>query len=78
VSAADRWPVACSDDDFKDCLSGAPPDAARMFWRFIDLARECGAVTFELQRSRVVLRGSKRIFASVRVREVGDGRFAAG
>jgi hypothetical protein len=23
-----------------------------MFWRFIGLARECGAVTFELQRSR--------------------------
>ena len=38
-----------------------------MFWRFIGLARECGAVTFELQRSRVVLRGSKRIFASVRI-----------
>jgi hypothetical protein len=38
-----------------------------MFWRFIGLARDCGAVTFELQRSWVVLRGSKRIFASVRI-----------
>jgi hypothetical protein len=67
MSGAGRWPVASSDEDFTEFLSGAPPAAARMFWRFIGLARDCGAVTFELQRSRVVLRGSKRIFASVRV-----------
>ena len=62
MNGAGRWPVASSDEDFTEFLSGAPPVAARMFWRFIGLARECGAVTFELQRSRVVLRGSKRIF----------------
>lgn len=67
MNGACRWPVASSDEDFTEFLSGAPPAAARMFWRFIGLARECGAVTFELQRSRVVLRGSKRIFASVRI-----------
>ena len=67
MNGAGRWPVASSDEDFTEFLSGAPPAAARMFWRFIGLARECGAVTFELQRSRVVLRGSKRIFASVRI-----------
>ena len=67
MNGAGRWPVASGDEDFTEFLSGAPPAAARMFWRFIGLARECGAVTFELQRSRVVLRGSKRIFASVRI-----------
>jgi hypothetical protein len=67
MNGAGRWPVASSDEDFAEFLSGAPPAAALMFWRFIGLARDCGAVTFELQRSRVVLRGSKRIFASVRV-----------
>ena len=67
MSVAGRWPVASGDEDFEEFLSGASPAAARMFWRFIGLARDCGAVTFELQRSRVVLRGSKRIFASVRV-----------
>ena len=71
MNGAGRWPVASSDEDFTEFLSGAPPAAARMFWRFIGLARECGAVTFELQRSRVVLRGSKRIFASVRISACG-------
>jgi hypothetical protein len=61
MNVAGRWPVASSDEDFNEFLSGAPPAAVRMFWRFIGLARDCGAVTFELQRSRVVLRGSKRI-----------------
>ena len=67
MNGAGRWPVASSDEDFAEFLSGAPPAAALMFWRFIGLARDCVAVMFELQRSRVVLRGSKRIFASVRV-----------
>jgi hypothetical protein len=66
MNGVSRWPVASSNEDFTDFLSGVSPAAARMFWRFIALARDCGAVTFELQRSRVVLRGSKRIFASVR------------
>jgi hypothetical protein len=66
-----RWPVAMRDEDFEGQLVGVPPETAQLFWRFIKLARACGEVTFEIQRSRVVLRGSKRIFASVQVRGVG-------
>jgi hypothetical protein len=60
MNAAGRWPVASGDEDLREFLPGASPAAAWMFWRFIGLAPDCGAVTFELQRSRVVLRGIKR------------------
>jgi hypothetical protein len=38
-----------------------------MFRRFIELARACGPVTFELQCHSVVLCGTRRIFASVQI-----------
>ena len=59
-----RWPVAVSDDGFAPYLAGAPQESTDLFWRFIALARECGPVTFELQRPGIVLRGTRRIFAS--------------
>ena len=65
VPAAGRWPAVMRTS--QNSCRVRRPLLPRMFWRFIGLARECGAVTFELQRSRVVLRGSKRIFASVRI-----------
>jgi hypothetical protein len=34
-------------------------------WRFVALVRGCGPVVFELQRGLIVLRGTRRIFASV-------------
>ncbi len=42
-----------------------------MFGRFIELARAAGPATFELQNDLVVLRGTRRIFASVRVADSG-------
>jgi hypothetical protein len=42
-----------------------------MFGRFIDLARAAGLVIFELQSSPVVLRGTRRIFASARIVDAG-------
>jgi hypothetical protein len=42
-----------------------------MFRRFVDMARASGPVTFELQNGPVVLRGTRRIFASVRVLDDG-------
>lgn len=42
-----------------------------MFGRFIDLARAAGPVIFELQNGPVVLRGTRRIFASVRAADSG-------
>jgi hypothetical protein len=71
MSASGRWPVLQRDEEFADYLREAAPTPAKMFWRFITMARSCGAVTFELQRSLVVLCGSKRIFASVEVRPDG-------
>ena len=58
MNSASSWPVASSDDDFKDCLSGAPPDAGRMFWRFIELARETGMSTWR-EGSRQAARSAK-------------------
>jgi hypothetical protein len=62
-----RWPVASSDADFAPYLAGAPEASAAMFARFLGLARAAGPVTFELQRGVIVLRGTRRIFASVRI-----------
>jgi hypothetical protein len=62
-----RWPVASCEADFAPYLVGAPEASVAMFRRFVDLARAAGAVTFELQNGPVVLCGSRRIFASVRV-----------
>jgi hypothetical protein len=38
-----------------------------MFRRFVDMARASGPVIFELQNGPIVLRGTRRIFAGVRV-----------
>lgn len=67
MNGAGRWPVASSDEDFRRIPVGCAARCCPDVLAFIGLARDCGAVTFELQRSRVVLRGSKRIFGSVRV-----------
>jgi hypothetical protein len=66
-----RWPVASSDADFAPYLAGMPEVSVAMFGRFVDLARAAGPVTFELQNGLVVLRGTRRIFASVRVADSG-------
>jgi len=66
-----RWPVATSDADFAPYLEGAPEASVVMFRRFIDLARAVGPVTFELQNGPVVLCGTRRIFAGVRVIDRG-------
>jgi hypothetical protein len=65
-----KWPVASGNADFEPYLAGQPAASQELFWRFIAMARACGPVVFELQKGPVVLRGSRRIFASVRV---GDG-----
>lgn len=66
-----RWPVASGDADFAPYLAGASEASAGMFRRFMELARAAGPVTFELQNGVIVLCGTRRIFASVRVREHG-------
>jgi hypothetical protein len=66
-----RWPVASVDADFAPYLAGMPAPSVAMFARFIDLARAAGPVTFELQNGVVVLCGTRRIFASVRVADPG-------
>lgn len=82
-----KWPVASGDADFEPYLAGQPAASQELFWRFIAMARACGPVTFELQKGPIVLRGSRRIFASVRpsasglyghvnlARQVSDRRF---
>jgi hypothetical protein len=60
-----KWPVARSDADFEPLLGRLPDRSVAMFWRFIELARAAGPVVFELQRDRVILRGT-RIVASVK------------
>jgi hypothetical protein len=62
-----RWPAASGDADFAPYLAGMPEASVAMFGRFINLARATGPVIFELQNGLVVLRGTRRIFASVRV-----------
>jgi len=66
-----KWPVAAGDVDFEPYLEGMPAASVALFWRFIDLARSAGPVSFELHNGPVVLRGTRRIFASVRVRTDG-------
>jgi hypothetical protein len=66
-----RWPVASGDEDFAPYLAGRPEASVAMFGRFIGLARAAGPVTFELQNGPVVLRGTRRIFASVRAADSG-------
>lgn len=65
-----RWPASC-DADFAPYLNGRPEASVAMFGRFIDLARAAGPVIFELQNGLVVLRGTRRIFASVGVVDAG-------
>jgi hypothetical protein len=62
-----RWKTASSDTDFDPFLAGMPRTSVELFRRFIDLARACGPVTFELQPQRIVLCGTRRIFASVQI-----------
>jgi Domain of unknown function (DUF5655) len=68
-----RWPAASSDADFAPYLAGKPDTSVELFWRFVELARTPGPVTFELQNGIIVLCGTKRIFASVRVLDNGLG-----
>jgi hypothetical protein len=69
-----RWPVATDDADLEPYLAGLPATCAEMFWRFTGMARACGPITFELQKGPIVLCGTRRIFASVRVGVAGlDG-----
>jgi hypothetical protein len=65
------WPTASRDDDFVPYLAGRPDASVALFWRFIALARAAGTATHELQNGPIVLRGTRRIFASVRVRDDG-------
>jgi hypothetical protein len=50
-----------------------PEASVRMFRRFVDMSRAPGPVTFELQKGPIVLRGTRRIFASVHVLDRGLG-----
>lgn len=69
------WPVAFRDSDFDPYLAGMPETSVRMFRRFVDMARASGPVIFELQNGPIVLRGTRRIFAGVRVLDHGlEGR----
>jgi len=46
-----------------------------MFRRFVRMAQASGPVIFELQNGPIVLRGTRRIFAGVRVLDCGlEGR----
>ncbi len=67
------WPVASRDSDFDSYLVGTPEASVRMFHRFVDMSRASGPVIFELQNGPIVLRGTRRIFASVHVRNRGLG-----
>jgi Domain of unknown function (DUF5655) len=65
------WPVASRDSDFDPYLAGMPEATVRMFRRFVDMSRASGPVVFELQDGPIVLRGTRRIFAGVRVLDNG-------
>lgn len=60
-----KWKVAQDESDFEPYLTNVPTAVIELFHRFIETARACGQVSFELQRGPVVLRGTRRIFASV-------------
>jgi hypothetical protein len=66
-----RWPVPSCDADLAPYLAARPEASVVMFRRFIVMARASGPVTSELQNGPTVLRGTKRIFASVRVLDRG-------
>src|ERR1051326_3244489 len=66
-----RWKSASSDADFAPYLADKTPAAGELFGRFIALVRTCGPATFQLQPQRVVLSGTRRIFASVQVIHAG-------
>ena len=66
-----RWPVASRDDEFAPYLDARSEVSVALFWRFIALARAAGPAAYELQKGPVVLRGTRRIFSSVRVRDDG-------
>ena len=66
-----RWPVASRNSDFDPYLAGMPAASVRMFRRFVAMARATGPVIFELQDGPIVLRGTRRIFAGVRVLDRG-------
>ena len=66
-----RWPVASADSDFDPYLVGHPATSVTLFRRFIEMARACGPVAFELQNGPVVLCGKRRIFAAVTVTDRG-------
>ena len=69
------WPVALHDSDFDPYLADMPETSVRMFRRFVEMARASGPVIFELQNGRIILRGTRRIFAGVRVLDNGlEGR----
>jgi hypothetical protein len=61
------WPVAFRNSDFDSYLAGMPEASVRMFRWFVDRSRASGPVIFELQNGPIVLRGTRRIFAAVRV-----------
>jgi hypothetical protein len=65
------WPIVSHDSDFDPYLAGMPADSVRMFRRFVDMSRVSGPVIFELQNGPIVLRGTRRIFAAVRVLDRG-------
>jgi len=65
------WPVASRDSDFDPYLAGLPAASVLMFRRFVDMARASGPVIFQLQDGPIVLRGTRRIFAGVRVLDRG-------
>jgi hypothetical protein len=67
------WPVASGDGDFDPYLAGMPAASVQLFWRFIEMARTSGPVIFELQNGPIILRGTRRIFAGVRVLDRGLG-----
>jgi hypothetical protein len=66
-----RWRSATRDADFAPYLAGMPDPSVDLFWRFVAMARSCGPVTFELQRTSVVLCGTRRIFGSVAATKTG-------
>jgi hypothetical protein len=67
------WPVACRDSDFDSYLVGRPDASVQMFRRFVEMARVSGPAVYELQNGPIVLRGTRRIFASARVLDAGLG-----
>lgn len=60
-----KWKAAQDESDFEPYLVNVPTAVVELFHRCVGMARACGQVTFELQRGLIVLRGSRRIFASI-------------